>query len=131
MFPMKRLPLLLASLALLADMPLASDDTKTPAEEQVAAATRQRPRKRVKTSNFPGVAKRGNKWSAQICRVGKSYHLGTFAEEQDAAAAFEAARQAADSNRLEEHLRERSWVQDQQISQCSDTREALHTKRPK
>lgn len=34
--------------------------------------------------------------------------MGTFAEEQEAAAAYEAARQAADSNQLEKHLRERA-----------------------
>ena len=41
------------------------------------------------------------------CRP-RSVRLPTFAAEQDAAAAHEAARHAADSNRLEEHLRERT-----------------------
>ena len=44
------------------------------------------------------------KWEARLQHGGKRHHLGYFAEERDAAAAYQAAREAAAEGRLDEHL---------------------------
>ena len=58
------------------------------------------------TSRALGVSwdKSAGKWKAQLRHGGKNHHLGYFTEEQDAAAAYQAAREAAPEGRLEEHL---------------------------
>ena len=59
--------------------------------------------------SFSGVTwnKTNNKWKAQLWHGVKLHHMGYFAEERDAAAAVQAAREAAAEGRLEEHLAER------------------------
>lgn len=50
-------------------------------------------RHRDGSSQFKGVFwfKRDQCWSAQICRSGKRYHLGYFADEREAAQAYDTA----------------------------------------
>ncbi len=43
-------------------------------------------------------------YSSELQDAGKQHYLGRFAEEQDAADAVRAAREAADAGRFEEHL---------------------------
>jgi hypothetical protein len=51
----------------------------------------QRKRSSV-TSRFKGVFRKGNRWCAYIRVAGKARHLGYFAQEEDAAAAYSVAR---------------------------------------
>ena len=64
----------------------------------------------VGTSEARGVSwhKSTAKWQAQLYHSGKRHHVGRFAEERDAAAAVQAAREAAAEGRLGEHLAERA-----------------------
>lgn len=45
----------------------------------------------TKTSEFKGVSRSGEKWSASITKGGKSRYLGTFETQELAAAAYDAA----------------------------------------
>ena len=61
------------------------------------------------SSGFAGVSwhKPTFKWLARLQHGGTQHHLGRFAEERDAAAVVQAAREAAAEGRLGEHLTKR------------------------